>query len=410
MTSFSGPLRDAVSAARRGELIVFPTDTVYGIGTRPDDPEATAKVFEAKRRPRDLELPVLVANAAAARVVAVFDRRAERLTGALWPGPLTLVLPRGTDAVGWDLGGDPATVGVRAPHHPMALALLAETGPLAVTSANHSGRPPAETCGELQDLFGEDVAIYLCQEDPLEGIGLDRPRPRPRSRDDHPGWGGVPPDDPRAPAGGVLVARLAPFVMSGILVVCTGNICRSPMAEGFLRAALVERLGEAAPVVTSAGTSGWDGSGAMIESIRSAQERGADIRSHLARRLTAEMLDDADLIVCMATDHREAIVGTRPDLAAKTFTIKELVRLLEAAPAERVLRRSRGRGRGVAERNRIAAGRHPRPARRSDRGVSRGGGRAPRPVRATRGRAHRGGGLMRIALGADHAGSRSRRT
>jgi protein-tyrosine phosphatase len=120
--------------------------------------------------------------------------------------------------------------------------------------------------------------------------------------------------------------------MSGILVVCTGNICRSPMAEGFLRAALAERLGEAAPVVTSAGTAGWDGSGAMIESIRSAQERGADIRTHLARRLTREMLDDADLIVCMAADHREAIVAARPDVEAKTFTIKELVRLLEASP------------------------------------------------------------------------------
>jgi protein-tyrosine phosphatase len=119
--------------------------------------------------------------------------------------------------------------------------------------------------------------------------------------------------------------------MSGILVVCTGNICRSPMAEGFLRAALVERLGDAAPVVTSAGTAGWDGSGAMTESIRSAQERGADIRAHLARRLTGEMLDEADLVVCMAADHREAIVGARPDVGAKTFTIKELVRLMEAS-------------------------------------------------------------------------------
>jgi protein-tyrosine phosphatase len=121
--------------------------------------------------------------------------------------------------------------------------------------------------------------------------------------------------------------------MSGILVVCTGNICRSPMAEGFLRAALVERLGDAAPVVTSAGTAGWDGSGAMTESIRSAHERGADIRAHLARRLTPEMLDDADLVVCMAADHREAIVGARPDLEATTFTIKELVRLMEASPS-----------------------------------------------------------------------------
>jgi protein-tyrosine phosphatase len=120
--------------------------------------------------------------------------------------------------------------------------------------------------------------------------------------------------------------------MSGILVVCTGNICRSPMAEGFLRAALEERLGDGAPVVTSAGTAGWDGSGAMEESIRAARERGIDIGTHLARRLLPEMVDDADLVVCMAADHREAIIGARPDVADKTFTIKELVRLLEASP------------------------------------------------------------------------------
>lgn len=169
MTSLSGPLRDAAAAARAGELIVFPTDTVYGIGTRPDDPAATARLFEAKRRPHDLELPVLVATLEAARAVAAFDDRAERLAAALWPGPLTLVLSRGADASGWDLGGDPATIGVRAPHHPLALAVLADTGPLAVTSANLSGTRPAETCDELQALFTDRVAVYLCQELPLAG-------------------------------------------------------------------------------------------------------------------------------------------------------------------------------------------------------------------------------------------------
>jgi len=121
--------------------------------------------------------------------------------------------------------------------------------------------------------------------------------------------------------------------MSEILVVCTGNICRSPMAEGFLRAALVERLGEAAPLVSSAGTAAWEGSGAMDESILTAQEHGVDIRSHLARKLHGAMLEDADVIVCMAAEHREAIVRAMPDLETKTFTIKELVRLLEASHA-----------------------------------------------------------------------------
>ena len=170
MTPPRGPLSDAAAAVRHGELIVFPTDTVYGIGTRPDDPAATARLFEAKSRPRGLELPVLVATLAAARAVAAFDERAERLASALWPGPLTLVLPRSADASGWDLGGDPTTVGVRAPHHPLALALLADTGPLAVTSANLSGRPPAKTCDELQALFGDRVEVFLCQEVPLDGV------------------------------------------------------------------------------------------------------------------------------------------------------------------------------------------------------------------------------------------------
>jgi tRNA threonylcarbamoyl adenosine modification protein (Sua5/YciO/YrdC/YwlC family) len=167
--SLAGPLGDAVAAARRGELIVFPTDTVYGLGTRPDDRAATARVFAAKHRPRDLELPVLVATVSMARSIAAFDERAERLAAAHWPGPLTLVLSRGKEAAAWDLGGDPATIGVRAPHHPLALALLAETGPLAVTSANRSGHATVHTCDELHQLFGKDVAVYLCQEEPLHG-------------------------------------------------------------------------------------------------------------------------------------------------------------------------------------------------------------------------------------------------
>lgn len=163
------PIEDAAAAALAGDLIVMPTDTVYGIGTRPDDPAATARLFEAKGRPRHLELPVLVPSAAAARDVAAFDERAEVLIGRLWPGPLTLVLPRTDASRPWELGGDPATIGLRMPHHPLALAVLSRTGPLAVSSANRSGGPTPEECDGLERTFGHVVAVYLCQDEPLAG-------------------------------------------------------------------------------------------------------------------------------------------------------------------------------------------------------------------------------------------------
>lgn len=166
----SDPIEEAAASALAGFPIVLPTDTVYGIGTRPDDPAATARLFEAKGRPRALELPVLVPTAEAARRIASFDERAQTLAVRFWAGPLTLVLPRTPRSRSWDLGGDPTTIGVRMPHHPLALALLARTGPLAVTSANRSGSPTPRTCDELRELFGDAVAVYLCEDEPLGGL------------------------------------------------------------------------------------------------------------------------------------------------------------------------------------------------------------------------------------------------
>ncbi len=164
------PVADAVAAIRRGALIVFPTDTVYGIGAAPHDAAATDRLFRAKRRARDLTLPVLVPTLGSAETVARFDARAERLAAAFWPGPLTLVLPRVEASRRWDLGEDVETIGVRVPAHPLALAVLGAAGPIATTSANRSGSPPAATCDELHAAFGDLVAVYLCQEGPLEGV------------------------------------------------------------------------------------------------------------------------------------------------------------------------------------------------------------------------------------------------
>lgn len=163
----SDPIAEAVEALARGELVVMPTDTVYGLCARPDLPEATTRVFEVKGRPSELTLPVLVPSFEAAGRVADLDDRAARVAQACWPGAVTIVAPRAEASRSWDLRGDPDTVGVRMPDHPLALEVLRRSGPLAATSANRSGEPTPTTCDELAGLFGDAVAVYLCQQEPL---------------------------------------------------------------------------------------------------------------------------------------------------------------------------------------------------------------------------------------------------
>lgn len=119
--------------------------------------------------------------------------------------------------------------------------------------------------------------------------------------------------------------------MATILLVCTGNICRSPMAEGLLRGRLAER-GIGGLDVESAGVSGWEGSGATEEAVRALQELGIDIGGHSARRLTRRLIEAADLVVGLSTEHRDAVTRIVPSAAPRTFALKELVRLVGMDP------------------------------------------------------------------------------
>jgi low molecular weight protein-tyrosine phosphatase len=120
--------------------------------------------------------------------------------------------------------------------------------------------------------------------------------------------------------------------MSFILVVCTGNVCRSPVAEGFLRERLATRFPEGPPDVSSVGLAGWEGSPAHPDSVAAAAEHGVDISAHVARRVRPEELEDAALIIAMAAEHRDGVARLLPRAGPRTFTLKELVRLLEALP------------------------------------------------------------------------------
>lgn len=154
-------IADAVTALRAGKLVVLPTDTVYGIAADAFDHDAVAALLAAKGRFRDSPPPVLIGALATldglARDVSAAGRE---LVEAFWPGPLTLVCTE-QPSLSWDLGDALGTVAIRMPDHPLALDLLRRTGPLAVSSANRSGRPPAITVADAQHQLGESVELYL---------------------------------------------------------------------------------------------------------------------------------------------------------------------------------------------------------------------------------------------------------
>jgi L-threonylcarbamoyladenylate synthase len=157
----SAGLKEAVDAVRRGQLVVLPTDTVYGIGADAFNPPAVTGLLVAKGRGRDMPPPVLVGTVrAATALVEDLGDAGRDFVEAFWPGGLTLVC-RARGTLSWDLGETRGTVAVRMPLHPVALELLKETGPLAVSSANISGMPAATTADEAEDQLGGRVAVYL---------------------------------------------------------------------------------------------------------------------------------------------------------------------------------------------------------------------------------------------------------
>jgi L-threonylcarbamoyladenylate synthase len=154
-------MRQARQAISRGELVVLPTDTVYGVGADAFNPAAVQRLLDAKGRGRQQPPPVLVGSVATlAALVETVPEPVQRLVDEFWPGGLTIVLPAQPSLV-WDLGETHGTVAVRMPDHRIALALLEETGPLAVSSANLTGQEAAAEIGAAERMLGDSVAVYL---------------------------------------------------------------------------------------------------------------------------------------------------------------------------------------------------------------------------------------------------------
>jgi L-threonylcarbamoyladenylate synthase len=151
----------AANAVRAGQLVVIPTDTVYGIGCDAFSMTSVHALLAAKGRGPDMPVGVLVGSwSTIDGLVLTVPYQARQLIEAFWPGDLSIVLHH-APSLSWDLGHTKGTVMVRMPLHPVAIELLRETGPMAVSSANRSGRPPASTVFEAHEQLGESVAVYL---------------------------------------------------------------------------------------------------------------------------------------------------------------------------------------------------------------------------------------------------------
>jgi len=154
-------LAAAASALAEGLLVVLATDTVYGIAADAFEPDAVAALLAAKGRDRTSPPPVLIGSLAALDGLgSEIPQTGRDLAAEFWPGALTLVCTE-QPSLRWDLGDTFGTVALRMPDHPLALDLLSRTGPLAVSSANLTGRVPATTAEEAREQLGDAVAVYL---------------------------------------------------------------------------------------------------------------------------------------------------------------------------------------------------------------------------------------------------------
>jgi len=324
LTGRRSPLTAALRAVRAGRLVGFPTETVYGVAAAATEAAAVSRLRDLKDRPGGAFTVHLGSPADAGRYVADVPPRARALMRKAWPGPLTLLLPvprRLPDGSLRGRGlrrriGPEGVVGLRCPDDPVARALLSRTHkPVLATSANLPGRAPATSAAEaLEQLDGRiDVLI--------DG-GPTRHR-RASSI--------VAVD-----AGGLEVVREGVYGRSAIerlsrltiLFVCTGNTCRSPMAAWLAEKLLSDRLGcradelpAAGVQVRSAGTFALAGGRASPQAVDAARALGAEPRRHRSRKLTKELINEADLIFCMGRSHVAEVTGRVSGAAGRTFLL-----------------------------------------------------------------------------------------
>ncbi len=306
-------IKKAAELVEAGGLVAFPTETVYGLACKVS-PAPLARLNHVKGRDASKHYTLHIGQIDEYRkYVPKIGMRAEKLIREAWPGPLTLVFDLDAAAMEVQKGrldGEAMrtlykdhSIGIRCPDHPVASLLLRLVDdPVVAPSANRAGQPPATDADRVLALVGDDVDMILdggpCRHQKSSTVALVDKRGIKVLRE-----------------GVYSQGQLRQMSEVTFLFVCTGNTCRSPMAEGLFRKYLAEKIGchideleDWGYKVLSAGTMDMAGAPASAESIKACAVKGVDIAHHASRPLTRALVDASDVIFCMTRSHCEQVL------------------------------------------------------------------------------------------------------
>ena len=290
---------------RQGGLVIFPTETVYGIAADYSNSKVMQRLREVKKRSPDKPFSILISQLGLiSNHTSMTNPLLYKLIDKYWPGPLTVVVPAKEEG---------KTIGVRMPDHAIALKLVQESQcTIAAPSANFEGNPPPATCQEALRDLGDLVDVAIDGGIAKLGVGssvVDLTQEKFVILRE----GAIKQAD---------VEKI--FKQKTILFVCTGNSCRSVMAEYILKDTL---SGRKDIEIMSAGTGVFFRSSASAETISVLQEQGIDASKHLSESLTTIMLKKADLIIVMTRGHREQVLERVPEVEKRVYLLKEFVNM-----------------------------------------------------------------------------------
>lgn len=279
-------IKEAAKILRKGGLVAFPTETVYGLGANYLDKGAIDRLYRIKRRPKEKPFTVNIARFETLKDLMIdLPEKAERIVKKFWPGPLTVVA----------LNRKKEKIGVRMPKNKIASELIEEASvPIALPSANISGEDPPKSAKEIIDKLSGSIDMILDGGDTdigIESTVLDVTK------------------EPFKVLREGAIAKEELLADYHVTFICTGNSCRSVMAKALFEE-FVRESGLSAKIRTdSAGTGGFAGIGAAQNTIEVMKEEGIDVSRHKGKGITEEMLKKSDMILVMEKSHKDIILN-----------------------------------------------------------------------------------------------------